>query len=300
MSDDLGRRLEAATQRAPEGTPDLRPVIAHGKRTRIVRYAGTAIGMVAIASVATFAAMNIDLGGTDEPRPVRPVTHEDGVFVPAEPGEPTYLLSGFDIRYPYARIDDMPRVDGDPNLRDRFCSARPDDCKSEGQAAFLYEYDWSTDEYPGAVDCKVVLYAKTGDQVAEEIWGLTALEPHSRGPSLLVVQVTGEPHSAEASCEAGTFDPNPAYRFTYAGSEPYDPGQGLPERLRLTFDVEQLNDNEHPGTDTCALSITFEDGEVVSGSFTRSGSVEDPWEFETGHPASRPIEDATLVCNPMR
>ncbi len=30
----------------------------------------------------------------------------------------------------------------------------------------------------------------------------------------------------------------------------------------------------------------------------QDGPVEDPWEFETGHPASRPIEDATLVCNP--
>lgn len=108
--------------------------------------------------------------------------------------------------------------------------------------------------------------------------------------------MTGEPPSAEASCEAGTFDPNPGYRFTYVGSEPYDPGQGLPERLCLTFDVEQLKD--HPDTETCTMNITFEDREIESGSFTRSGPVEDPWEFETGHPASRPIEDATLVCNP--
>lgn len=141
---------------------------------------------MSLASLVTFAAMNIDFGGNDEPRPARPATHEDGVFVPAEPGEPTYLLSGFDIQYPYARIDDMPRVDHDPKLRERFCSARPDDCKSEGQAAFLYEYDWSSDEYPGSVECKVVLYSKAGDQVAQEIWGYRRLNltPEGRASSL--------------------------------------------------------------------------------------------------------------------
>lgn len=46
------------------------------------------------------------------------------------------------------------------------------------------------------------------------------------------------------------------------------------------------------------MTITFEDGKFESGSFTRSGPVQDPWEFETAHPASRPIEDATLVCSP--
>lgn len=50
-------------------------------------------------------------------------------------------------------------------------------------------------QYPGMVACRVELYFESGDRVGQEIWQLSALEPESRQPDLLVVEVSGEPRA---------------------------------------------------------------------------------------------------------
>src|SRR5688500_14640186 len=106
MTDDLGARFEAAARRAPDGAPDIGPVMARGKRTKVVRYAGATVGAIAAAFLAIFTVANLDMGNDVNPAP--PAHHDDGDFVPAESGEPTYVLTDFRIEYPWAPVDGLP------------------------------------------------------------------------------------------------------------------------------------------------------------------------------------------------
>lgn len=297
MTDDLGIRLEAAAQRVAEGAPDVGRVLARGKRTKIVRYAGATFGVIAIACGATFAAFNLDVGGRANPGPAR---HDDGEFVPAQPGEPTYVLTDFRIEYPWAKVDAMPHMDPGSRDRERFCSTpeREDDCESEGNAGFFYEWHWATDRFPGPVACRVELFSEDGRAVGQQEWSLSGLESRSRRASDVLVHVTAEPTRAEASCEAGTLDSGPTHRFMFvrAESDNMSPSGGKPfYRNRLYFEVESLTEHS---TGLCRSTVRYESGKTVTSDFTMTGSPPENKLFEIGAPYrdGDPVEDASIRC----
>lgn len=305
MTDELGRRIDEVAERVPPGTADVASVVQRGRRARRLRLAGRSLGVAALLVALVFVAIKI---GIDPATPGRTdaATHDDGEFVPAGPGEPTYVLTDFRIEYPWARVDGLRGMDPGSEERERYCSHPEHEaaCEAEGNAGFFYEWRWATQRFPGTVECRVILFAGNGDEVGRQTWGLSMLERKSRRPSDVLVHVSAPPEHAEAGCEAGTPEERATVVFTYAGSEPYDHdadvGGDLPERIRLFFEVERLVTDPH-GAHVCTMRIRFETGRRTKSSFNMQGVPrQDIMKFDTGLPASDPIEDASLTCRPYR
>jgi hypothetical protein len=299
MTDDLGRKLENLAERLPEGRPDVATVVARGKRTRLVRYGGTTLGAIVVAAVSTFAAVNLEVKQPETGTP--PAHHDGGAFVPAEPGEPTYVLTDFRIEYPWAKVDSMPGLRPGSDKRELYCSTpeREEECVSEGNAGFFYEWHWSTGRFPGVVACRVRLFAQDDRQVGEQDWELSGLESSSRRASDVLVHVTAKPTSAEASCEAGTLDSGPTHTFTFIRAESYNtnprPKAQPAYRNRLYFEVKTLTEHS---TGICRSTVIYESGKTISGTFTMTGAPRESELFEFGAPYREgdPVEDASIRC----
>ena len=306
MDDELKGRLQAIAQRAPEGRPDLTSVQRRGRRDSYRRR-----GLIALSSAACIALAGIGIAGlvgreSAKPRPQEAADHTgDAAFVPAEKGEPTYLLSDFEIYYPYRAIDHMLGMKHRSKEHKKlYCSApgRKHACRTRRDVAgFSYgSWRWSGDRYPGMLDCRVRLFDKHGQLAGEIISGLSGLEPRSRPGqyTLIPVPVSARPVSAEAECEGGRYDDGEGMRFTFKGTERYLPPTqpGEPpekERLKLIFDVEHLGD--HVDSRLCRMKIWFESGKVLDRVFT-TNAPEGTEEFETRHLASDPVTDAEVTC----
>lgn len=300
MTDDLGRRLEQLTARVPEGTPDLGEVFEGGRRLVRRRALASTAGIVAVISLVTFAALNLDLN-KPAPGSVQPATHDDGVFAPAQPGEPTYVLTDLRIEYPWASVDGMRGFEGGSERRELYCSSpeREGECRSEGNAGFFYKWHWATDRFPGLVECRVELFSEDGREVGQQDWELTGLESRSRRVSDVLVHVSAEPARAEASCEAGTLDSGPTHRFTFVRAESYNanprPNAQPTYRNRLYFEVETLTEHS---SGMCRSTIRYESGKTVTSTFTLTGAPPEDRLFELGAPyrTEDPVEDGSIRC----
>jgi hypothetical protein len=303
--ENLKRRLDAVTARAPEGHANLGEVVRAGKRAKGKRSAMVAAAsVVALAGAALAATAVID----DAPRrgDIESADHTgDGSFTPAREGEPTYILSDFEIYYPYRAVDHMDGLD--PASQEQFCRApsRQRDCEElTDHAGFTYEWRWSGDQYPGELDCWVQLFTESGELTGEQTFGLSGLEPQSRphAEHVVAVEVNAEPVSAKAECDASRYPDGEGYRFTYRGWEPYVPttpaGQAPPpDRVRLLWDAEVVD--EHADSRLCRITIWFDSGRTVRGEFTTNG-VRSLDEMDTAHPASDPPTDAEITCGPIK
>ena len=311
MDDELKRRFQYLSQRAPDGQPAVRDVTRQGRRRKAKRSAATAcavVVMLAASGIGVRAVM--ELSGNDD-ADVLDVGDQtkDGRFEPAEKGEATYLLSDFEIHYPFRAIDHMNGLSGTSERarRKQYCDipTREEHCeKSWDEAGFSYRWRWATDTYPGDVDCRVRLLSRSGAVVGELEWGLTGMQPQSSVPDVIAVPVDGHPSSAQAACEAGDYEPGEGFEVTYVGSEIYDraslPENGPPDqRIRLIFEVEDVS--EH-GADArlCRTELSFESGKVVEGEPFTFTAAPGRFEMDTGHRPSDPITDADVACDTLR
>lgn len=287
MDDNLGRRLEEINARVPEGNADLNAVLKGGHRMARRRALASTAGVIGMISLLAFGALNLDFN-EPQPGPVQPATHDDGVFVPAEPGEPTYILTDLKI---------LPGP-----YKDRGCLRRqrtPSLCSTSSMVGVAYEWRWSTDAHPGLVQCRVEVF-KGDDPVGHATWELSGLEPTSRRLDVIPVPISGRwPDRVEGACEAETPQTGPTHRFTFVRAESYDArvGSGTESlyRNRLYFEVESLTQH---ATGMCTLTITYESGKEISNSFTMTGAPPERKLFEIVAPyrEGEPVADASISC----
>ncbi len=209
MHDDLKRRFERLSDQTPSGKPDPHAVAVAGRHAKRRRVAGVTALVLAVAVGAVYGAAEL-MGRGAQVNEIDAADHAgDGEFTPAENGDQTYILSGFEIYYPYRAVD---HIDGlDPDQQERFCRApsRERDCEElTDHAGFSYQWRWSGDRFPGQLDCWVQLFTKSGELTGEQTFGLSGLEPQSRpvGDHLVPVEVSAEPASAKAGCEGSRYD----------------------------------------------------------------------------------------------
>ena len=306
MDDELKQELGLLSQRAPEGRPDVREVTQQG---RWMRWRRTAIvaGVLVVVLVASGIGVKSVLESSQRipPSVVEVGGHSgDGNFVPADEGEPTYLLSDFEIHYPYRAIDHMQKMEPGSERREQYCSARPSRCEVlADHAGVSFRWRWATLNYPGDLDCEIRLYDDSGSLVGSAIMGLSGLEPQSRGAGAVIpIEVSTEPVRVEGGCEGSRYESGPGWRITFVRAEPYTPSHGSSdappeERIRLIFDVEELG--EHTDSRMCRMTVWFESGRVKRGEFTtNSGKVFE--NMETAYPASDPVTDAKIVCGAIK
>ena len=306
MDDELKQQLLHLSRDAPEGRPDAGDVTRRGRRTKVKRNAiVAALFLVLLSSSGVALEAVLESSRRIPPSRVDVGGHtDDGKFVPAKEGEAAYLLSDFEIHYPYRAIDHMQGMEPGSERRERYCSTRPSRCEVQSDhAGVSYRWRWATSEYPGSLDCEIRLYGDDGSLVGSAITGLSGLEPQSRGArSVIPVEVSREPTTAEGECEGSRYKAGPGWRITFVRAEPYQPtvGQGetpLPERIRLIFDVEELG--EHTDSRMCRMTVWFESGRVQRGEFT-TNSAKVFENMETAYPASDPVKDAKIVCRAIK
>lgn len=109
-------------------------------------------------------------------------------FQPAKPGDPTFILSGFGLEYPQLRED----------------QETGNTISDDSAADVTFTQTWSTDTYPGDVECLINLFDASGAIVGTQrtfASSLTKVTP-AVGEGIGVA-VDGEPVRAEGACEAG-------------------------------------------------------------------------------------------------
>lgn len=306
MDDELKQEFGRLSQRAPQGRPDVGAVTHGGRRMKVKR--NLIVGAVCVALlISSGLGLKAVMESSDRipPSVVEVGGHGgDGKFVPANEGDATYLLSDFEIHYPYRAIDHMQGMEPGSERRDQYCSARPSRCEVlADHAGVSFRWRWATSNYPGDLDCEIRLYDASGSLVGSAITGLSGLEPQSRGAgSVIPIEVSREPATAEGGCEGSRYEPGAGWRITFVRAEPYTPTHGSrdapPEaRIRLIFDVEELG--EHTDSRMCRMTVWFESGRVRRGEFTtNSGKVFE--NMETAYPASDPVSDAKIVCGAIQ
>jgi hypothetical protein len=158
-------------------------------------------------------------------------------FEPAGQGQPTFLIDDLRIQYPRL-IDDGQGTRAEP-----------------AEAQVWFSQRWSTDAYPGAVDCELTLTAggSTVGTLRFQASSLTSFTP-IMGPGL-TVPVRAEPTTGEGSCEAGV---EPSERGVHVIDEPAVEFQGDMPRLVGSVDWSGV-----PATSACSASV------VVGGEARR-------------------------------
>ncbi|HEV2754392.1 MAG TPA: hypothetical protein VG318_01270 [Actinomycetota bacterium] len=304
MSDDLRRPLQDLHGRAPDGAPNLVRVLRAGRRRRLRRRAAVGgLASIVLLGVAAGVPRLVDdrrVAAPDEKNDV--ADHEDGTFVPARKNEATYELYDVRILYPWAPVDSSPISRRE---RDDYCSAKTEwECgHRREQAGFSYHWRWATKEYPGEVQCRVVLSSADGSVVGRTTWGLTGLETTSRQRDVVGMHVSGRPVTARAACEAGAYAPGPGVEVEFVRAGTWRPtyvrGQSPPpERIRLVFEATALAE-DHVDSRMCFLKVWFESGRTDKAQFTTNRG-EGTWTYETGYPLSDPVADARIRCRAIR
>jgi hypothetical protein len=304
LNDDLRGELQALHERTPGGEPDLTRVLRAGKRRRLRRR--IAVSGLAMATVLAGAVAIPRLVGEGEvavPEEKSDVAdHEDGTFVPADEGKPTYELFDLEILYPWAPVDSRPIS---ARERDRYCSIRSEwECgHRREQAGLSYRWRWATNKYPGEVQCEVTLLSADGSVVGRNTWGLSGLETKSRGAHVVGVHVRGRPVDARAGCEAGVYEPGPGVDVEFVRAGTWTPTyvRGTtppPDRILLVFEATALSE-DHVDARMCFMTVWFESGRKETAEFTTNRG-EGTWKYETGYPVSDPVVGAKMRCRAIR
>ena len=207
---------------------------------------------------------------------------QGGEVVKASQDSDTYLLSDFEIQYPYA------------NPRDQVPDA--------GKAVVRYRSSWSSGRYPGLVGCQLTLKDASGNVVGSHIFDLSSAtdvlpEPVSSEP----INVSGPPASAEGLCEGASYSDGAGYSFGVPGvnRRPAAPGQATARQATISFPVTWSG--AHPGTRTCFVNVAFSDGSSERmGPFNLHLSKEGPFEFSVPLHDGVDVRDADVDCEPLR
>lgn len=207
---------------------------------------------------------------------------QGGRVVKASQGSDTYLLSDFEIQYPYT----------DPR----------DQVPDASKAVVRYRSSWSNDRYPGLVGCQLTLMDASGNVVGSHTFDLSSAtdvlpEPVSSEP----INVSGPPASAEGFCEGGRYSSGAGYSFGAPGisRRPADPGQAA--RQQATISIPVGWSGAHPGTRTCFVTVTFSDGSSDRmGPFNLHLSKEGPFEFSVPLRDGVSAQDADVECESLR
>ena len=190
--------------------------------------------------------------------------------------EPTYLLTGIDVVYPY-----------------------PGEAGDSDEAGVQYSVEWSTDQYPGDTRCLITLRDADANIVAEHVFQFSSEKGSTRIDGYQPVQVNGEPVSGEGACEAGsppdrTEMAHADYVFGDAtiASSPHEDARSV-----ISFDID-WNGETDPIEEDCSVEILLKDGTMqTEGPWDLSSPRGGVFEIETDVSGPGGIEDATVECS---
>jgi hypothetical protein len=157
-----------------------------------------------------------------------------GPVTPAAPGEPTYVLSNFDLRPPSA----------------------------PGTVPVTFDMAWADETFPGKARCEVEVSDANGTVVGTVQFAATALEPGpTRTGPVAVPLAGGDPASATGVCAAGERPPAGA-RYLLSGVRV--PSEGTPRiEAQATW-----KDGLSPGDQACTATLAMSDGTTRTYHFT--------------------------------
>jgi len=163
-----------------------------------------------------------------------------GAFRAAKPGEPTYILSGLTVQYPYRA---------------------PQGVVDNGKVGVGYEIAWSTATYPGTAECELRVLDAEGTAIGSSRFEFSNLVPTVTSRTPLPVSVSGVPASAEGACAAATPESG-AYKISNATVETGDDGA-----TNLVADIA-FGGGEPPGVGACTASLILASGAKADWAFT--------------------------------
>ncbi len=165
-----------------------------------------------------------------------------GGFRAAKPGEPTYVLTGLTVEFPYTA---------------------PDGVVDESEAGVRYDIAWSTPTYPGRAECELLVLDDDGSVVGSSRYEFMNLVPQVAGDGPLPVPISGVPASVEAACAAATPESGD-YRISNPAVVTDADGA-----TTLVADVA-FGSDERPGVGACRASLTLASGANTTWAFTLS------------------------------
>lgn len=192
----------------------------------------------------------------------------------------TYLLSGFEILYPYT-----PTPRGSPPAADAPADA--------SRAGVGFTATWAGSEFPGEVWCEVALADRAGNAVGTQRF-LAAYPSQLANPPYLPVEVSSPAVSASGSCEDGVHVPGPGYSFSNLEVRPA--ARAGWSTVGLTA---QWVDDVNPSWRSCVLTTTLGDGTIIRSEFGFAGA--DGTRVTQDVPASTGnVRDASIACSEVK
>lgn len=167
----------------------------------------------------------------------------------AQSGEPTYVLSDFDVQYPY--IDRTPKVLGG--------------IEDIGRAGVRYTTSWAGRDYPGVATCRVEAHDSSGNLMGSFVGDVESLVPVAKGEAWTPLEATEMPSTITAECEAGRL-PGPGAGYEFTAPEIV---RGELGSLQLVADVSWKTE-ESPGTASCSAGLRTSAGGFKTLDFTLS------------------------------
>lgn len=186
-----------------------------------------AIGVSLIAGAATSA---LSSGGNPEE-----------IGAPAGPGQPTYLLSDFQIQYPYVDVN----------------SNHLGDEEDPSRVGVQFVTEWAGGEYPGVAICEVRALNEAGNVIGSVVADVESLVPIGGPEGWTPIAVSEAPSSLASTCEAGKrASLDAGYVFSNATVEA---GEGS---VRVVADIGWRT-REAPGTQACSAVLVADGAEQI-------------------------------------
>jgi hypothetical protein len=190
-------------------------------------------------------------------------------------GTDTYILSDPQIRYPFHPTP--PGQEVIPGTVD------------PTQAGVSFAAAWSGTRFPGEVWCTAILRDAAGQVVGTERFSAAGLAPAGRF-GWVRVEVSGEPVSAEGSCEPGSYAPGPGYVVEQLHVEAAGP------KTSVARGTIRWASEGYPSARVCELRAALADGGDHVFRFTLDAP--DGTAYEESIPASVDrVRDVSVTCS---
>lgn len=138
-------------------------------------------------------------------------------------------------------------------------------------ARIMYSYAWATSDYPGMQSCTWTVYDEAGASIGSVTNEFVAMAPSGTDGTTDVL-VSGEPSSAEVSCDPETKrDPGGHYEFSNLDIGPWLNFDGSQDDSALAFSYDAVWVGAGPG-DPRACTVTFHNASGQS-LFTKEFTV---------------------------
>lgn len=171
-----------------------------------------------------------------------------------------------------------------------------------------FEYEWTTQEFPGLAKCTFTVNGANGEVVGERTRQVGFLMPSGRFRSDLRVTVSGVASSAAIVCGHRLDDPNGNYILTNVRVvEPKEPGVDESREVLIKAEAEWKGQGTTVGVAECRIVAFGDDGqEVLAETTTFSAEIDEnepirTVEFSLTLPkgAQRP-SSVDVDCTPFR